>query len=964
MSESLILQLLTVFSFEMRYTAPRAWGDTTPVNIFNLNYQYIIMKLHLPIALLAAVLSTMAYGEVNYVHSTTTSEDGQTTITSTLTGDATQKSFFNMPDDKSTPATGIIVNMPHDVDGWTATNTVLNIGDANGTKTAIDTVIGSGVRGTEVLGNKTINIYKGATVGMVVAGYQAWNNDGVTYKNGTIYGLYPTYVKYESSSYTDWGESTVGSTIDLNVYGNVGQILGHYVSSQDISNKAAVDYASKEALSINVNGGNVSGDIYAGGFNARVDNKVSLTISDGASTKGIYGGVQAASGAPAFVKSVHIKIEGDNTVVDGTVCAGGAYNTNYAGGYAVVKGDTLVEINGGTLKYHVQGGGQHDTVEGNTTIILRGGTIVGNVYGGGRNWTDTAQSAIVEGDAKVVIAGTGTDVQGVIYGGGRTLTNTGDTSMIKGDRILAFDNYTANTGADGYAQVKWVKDDGTQQYQGFNALEVSNGKVNLGTISSEYDQLAVSNGSAKLDKLIVGADKSFDINGSGRDTSSVIITGAGANTDADNEETFRIGGKVNVSDTTFKMQNSITQLAIGNENAGAEMTISNSYVDLREAGSVIVGYDDYTGGKLTVTNGSTFLGAYNNAWLLKGEVEVSGNSVMEVCNTGSSDNYRTLIGSWLTGMKITVKDSSSFTSGASQLVLNYGSQHDVTISVQGEGSTFIQKEYAGNKESVTYICNAGIESNGKANGPFNNVSSTIEAIDGGKVDIQSKTTYIGDARDKGKYGENLNKTANFVVGKDSSISFRQMEVYADTNINFTDASGVFSATGVNLYDGATMNIEKAGSISLGDVAVGDGAKLNVSGTTLVFTEGADITVAYGGSLTLDNVAFELVLGDVSEDYSLTEYKDFSVTVMSGLENLTDENDLAFFKNLESANLDISIKGLVDGKLVDMNTYGVEFVYDQATGTASIKGSASIPEPTTATLSLLALAALAARRRRK
>ena len=894
------------------------------MSVFNLNYQYIIMKLHLPIALLAAVLSTIAYGEnlteskpYTYTYEEQLDEKtgevvGKTTFTgngyNTVIENSAYASYRN-PNSGTTyiSMTGAISGIASNDTDRKADKIEINI---TGDGTWLDIVAGAGPTQYTVTGEKKIIVSDKAYV-------------------GEIYGT-----SYERNLNTNGNGNTI---IEVSGGGIVGTILGAGFASTNSESSRTVNGNISISVDDSVVGRAVNGEtgkvgstgypfsILGGGYyGVSVNGSVTIELSGKSEINGtIYGGTGTGKGKAGSVKSTLISIA-DDSVVTGNVYGGG---------------------------YNIDGGKNYPTVSGDSQIVLEGGSVTGNVYGAGNG-------DIIEGNTRVVIRSSGTDVTGNIYGGGTA------GAEVLGDRILAFDNYTANTGADGYAQVKWVKDDSTQQYQGFNALEVSNGNVNLGTISSEYDQLAVTNGSAKLDKLIVGADKSFDINGSGRDTSSVIITGAGANTDADNEETFQIAGKVNVSDTTLKMQNSITQLAIGNRNAGAEMTISNSYVDLREANSVIVGYDDYSHGKLTVTNGSTFLGAYNNAWLLMGEVEVSGNSVMEVCNTGSSNNYRTLIGGWETGMKITVKDSSSFTSGASQLVLNYGSQHDVTISVQGEGSTFTQKEYAGNKESVTYICNAGTKVDGEAYASFNNVSSTIEAIDGGKVDIQSKTTYIGDARDKGKYGETLNKTANFVVGKDSSISFRQMEVYADTNINFTDAFGVFSATGVNLYDGATMNIEKAGSVSLGDVAVGDGAKLNVSGTTLVFTEGGNITVANGGSLTLDNVAFELVLGDVSEDYSLTEYKDFSVTVMSGLENLTDENGLAFFKNLESANLDISIKGLVDGKLVDMNTYGVEFVYDQATGTASIKGSASIPEPTTATLSLLALAALAARRRRK
>ncbi|MBR3944008.1 MAG: PEP-CTERM sorting domain-containing protein, partial [Akkermansia sp.] len=114
----------------------------------------------------------------------------------------------------------------------------------------------------------------------------------------------------------------------------------------------------------------------------------------------------------------------------------------------------------------------------------------------------------------------------------------------------------------------------------------------------------------------------------------------------------------------------------------------------------------------------------------------------------------------------------------------------------------------------------------------------------------------------------------------------------------------------------------------------------------------------GGSLTLDNVAFELVLNDATgNDFS--SLVEFEYDVLKGL---TEDAALGYVESLNAGTIDVTIKGLVDGELVALNAGALSFSNDG--GTVSIKGSASIPEPTTATLSLLALAALAARRRRK
>ena len=60
---------------------------------------------------------------------------------------------------------------------------------------------------------------------------------------------------------------------------------------------------------------------------------------------------------------------------------------------------------------------------------------------------------------------------------------------------------------------------------------------------------------------------------------------------------------------------------------------------------------------------------------------------------------------------------------------------------------------------------------------------------------------------------------------------------------------------------------------------------------------------------------------------------------------------------------ITLKGMTaEGELIDLDAGSADVTFKN--GTLSISSSGSVPEPTTATLSLLALAALAARRRRK
>ena len=81
--------------------------------------------------------------------------------------------------------------------------------------------------------------------------------------------------------------------------------------------------------------------------------------------------------------------------------------------------------------------------------------------------------------------------------------------------------------------------------------------------------------------------------------------------------------------------------------------------------------------------------------------------------------------------------------------------------------------------------------------------------------------------------------------------------------------------------------------------------------------------------------------------------------------VTDSDD---YKSQLVESSEFSVKSGEDGNAVAMKlpTYGngTSFVYDAVSGMRTAPSTPMIPEPTTATLSLLALAGLAARRRRK
>ena len=131
---------------------------------------------------------------------------------------------------------------------------------------------------------------------------------------------------------------------------------------------------------------------------------------------------------------------------------------------------------------------------------------------------------------------------------------------------------------------------------------------------------------------------------------------------------------------------------------------------------------------------------------------------------------------------------------------------------------------------------------------------------------------------------------------------------------------------------------------------------------------ADTVMLMGGMTYKQDGAYTMLLGDnntltldVSNGLAFTLVLDDSVAYTEGemtyfvlftgaetLDGITDVSEINFTHNLSASYSDAALG------------------YDKATGTLYVgaKSSSSIPEPTTATLSLLALAALAARRRRR
>ena len=178
---------------------------------------------------------------------------------------------------------------------------------------------------------------------------------------------------------------------------------------------------------------------------------------------------------------------------------------------------------------------------------------------------------------------------------------------------------------------------------------------------------------------------------------------------------------------------------------------------------------------------------------------------------------------------------------------------------------------------------------------------------------------------------------------------------------------------------ASGSIENSGSLSLKDAmvcgsTVYNTGKLEVTGsmtlqsTTLVYT---------AESLTLNTTAISLNGGVLSTMgmFAMADATDAiaGVNFLISSEQLSGEPEafkLVLFENASQSDFEKMLASIqsreVSITLSDLNSAAIvtDVLVGYEDGNIVVTGNASIPEPTTATLSLLALAALAARRRRK
>ncbi len=821
-------------------------------------------------------------------------------------------------------------------------------------------------------------------------------NSGVEISGGT----FNSYVVGGGKDSVVLQNSSVSITGDSLIQGNSGIVFGG--GMRTTANSSVNCYVGGNS-SVAVSGNAVVNFIYGGGFYSEVKQNSLVQLSGNAKAGYVIGG-----GSQGVVGGESKVIIEENATITGNVWGGG-YGTATA---AASSKSTVIELAGGEVK--------------------------GNVLAGGRRAADAKASSTVTNGTKVVLKGEGTKVGGYISG----LGDAG--SVTNGNRVLAFDTYTGNATDDGYATVLWTKESNgstIQQYQNFTHLEVVNSKIDLGAISSSSAgnntfktlqmvqsdvkaadlgginaiQLTGEKGSSlTIDSLGVAVGSTFNISSTTDSELALVLSGDEV---AEGESSLTVEGTLNISGANLLLQGNealvdvsgVVSLTSGatleaagsvNVNAGTFNIGLNSVAEFAE-----LNIDGYTSVNFAGT------GAGADGVVAAGTLKVNAGATLDFNTPEGNDGAVSLSqGIVVDGGKIDmqgvagfsfVADSTESAQNGTFVVQNGGKVitatnvqiGDADILVTGTGSKLTVGSTAAS--SITQIAQGSKvqgadmgEEPGATESPENTIESNIAVTDGGAVEFLSPSTYVGSADGSGT-------KMNVEMGENASLTFKDLEVYADMDIDFLNgADAVFKAETLSLFNESMLSIDGAGNVQLEDILLSVNStllssgqvsitdELNIQGATLAFIAGAmgdaesavDVALSLGAGAqitSLENINLSIAFEAAATEGLLTNPEgnaDFNILIMDGLNKLSAGDALVqnWQENFNVENLTLSTFG-EQGELVELFVEKAELVYDADSGTLSLNGTIAVdnvPEPTTAALSLLSLAALAARRRRK
>ena len=399
-------------------------------------------------------------------------------------------------------------------------------------------------------------------------------------------------------------------------------------------------------------------------------------------------------------------------------------------------------------------------------------------------------------------------------------------------------------------------------------------------------------------------------------------------------------------------------LQISAKNGAVEMNGSANLV----SGNVTVEANDIimTGEPLKYDAGDAFEGMEEAELLNKLAAEGSANIVAGGATLTATDSIQMegmanfVVGTELTDVveAFMERDFDSLGQGATQTTKLTAENGDVSIT--GNMNVLLNADVVAKGGNVSINGGSGLDNNSIIN------NSVLTAEQGQVTFADTVVTGSGSSASAATGMTLANATVMLddvtLFGGETTIAADSLLAVTDSFVSFggeIENMGTLSLNDVALSGGS--DLVNGGVIEIdGDLSL-DSAKLTfvVNGLTdneTAITLGSEANILDGGSV---DVTF-VIEGDKVAS-ALYNYQEFSFVLF---ENASDED----FTNLRDALAGNDVSFTLNNSDWNAYTNGVELKHEG--GNIVITGSVMVPEPTTATLSLLALAALAARRRRK
>ncbi len=550
--------------------------------------------------------------------------------------------------------------------------------------------------------------------------------------------------------------------------------------------------------SVDINGGNVTGNSIETGAVASNTRKLSAAV--------VGGGLANDTGSTATVGSTRVTIAAGT--INGKVVAGGAA---VKGGSSTVTGDTSLTMTDGKVNGDLIGGGFVDSsagtakneanVGGSTYITVSGGSLVDAEIIGGGSVRNATGEANVTGDTHVTVtkyANELNDQQWVQYvlGGGKAMTNGTQTA-------------TANVAGSTHVTI------GEQGAIG-EALDIQYGTVAGGGLAR------AQGGEGSATATVTNANVTVH---------SGILSGVA-------------GGGIAESYNTGTAKATVTGAANLTINGGTINGVKYKGVDTDKVKVAVLGGGIAKGNKATAnatTTNTVINGGTINGHVLAGGIADGANTTATVTNANLT----------IKGGKI---NGSVYAGGAE---LNSGTATVENFDVRITGGTITKDVVAGNYTGDTGASTFTLLGASPYSGGSSKGSITIggDATIGGKVDASAGGVATNVVID----GADATVTDGYEGNKDSTLTFNNYnDKFNNTatgfgNLNVAEGSNVemdnLSTGAKGSPDASNPNADKGffgGDTGVNVVTVT--GKGTVKATNVTATDGKTITVADGGTL--------------------------------------------------------------------------------------------------------------------